>query len=64
MENLRNKKKLAGVYVYKIAPDESKPGLVGTFFTHYRARRVVLELLARQPKARDWKWDIRASVPA
>ena len=64
MENLRQKTKLDRVYVYKTGPGEAKPELVKTFFTQYRARKVVLELLARQPKARDCRWDIRTSASA
>jgi hypothetical protein len=64
MKNPRNKKYLPGVYVYQTGPGESKPELVATFFTHYRARKTVVNILAREAKAKDCTWDIRTSIPA
>ena len=64
MTNPRNKKCPAGVYVYKTGPGESKPELVATFFTQYRARKTVVDILARGATAQDCTWEIRTSIPA
>ena len=64
MKNPRNKKYLHKVYVYQTGSGESKPELVGTFFTHYRARKTVESILARQAKEKHCTWDIRTSILA
>jgi len=61
MINIKSKNSLPKVYVYKMRKGESKPERVATFFTSYRARQFVLQLLAREPKARDYQWVIRTS---
>ncbi len=60
---MNNTERFAPVFVYKKSADGSKPTLVATFLTYYRARKFALRRLSQEPKAKGVQWIIGTSQP-
>jgi hypothetical protein len=61
---MKKKPQFARVHVVKEFQSGSGFEPVGAFYTHYRARKFVLEQISQQSQPQDFRWVIRTVQPS
>lgn len=61
---MKKKHQFARVQVVKELQSGSGFEPVGVFYTHYRARKFVLEQISHQSQPQDFRWVIRTVQPS